>query len=96
MAKSDEGGTMGCCLFAVLLAGAPRLAFVLWWVQATFSNFIWPLVGVLLVPWTTIMYVIVYPAGINGFDWLWLGLALAIDIGTYVGNGRARQMQTAG
>jgi hypothetical protein len=93
---------MGCCLFAVMLAGAPRLAFLLWWLvqpgrmQITFPNFIWPLLGVLLVPWTTIMYVIVFPGGINGFDWLWLGLALAVDIGTYVGNGRARQMQTAG
>jgi len=93
---------MGCCLFAVLLAGAPRLAFLIWWMfqpyrmSATFPNFIWALLGVLFIPWTTIMYVIVFPNGINGFDWVWLGLALAIDIGTYVGNGRARQMQTAG
>lgn len=90
---------MGCCLFAVLLAGAPRLAFVIWWIfqpvrmQATFTNFIWPLLGVILVPWTTIMYVIVFPGGINGFDWLWLGLSLAVDISTYVGNVRARQMR---
>jgi len=93
---------MGCCLFAVLLAGAPRLGFLLWWlfqplrIQATFHSFIWPLLGLLFLPWTTIMYVIVFPGGINGFDWLWLGLALAVDVGTYVGNARARQMQTAG
>ncbi len=92
---------MGCCLFAVLLAGAPRLAFLLWWLvqpyrmQATFHTFIWPLVGVIFLPWTTIMYVIVAPGGVNGFDWLWLGLAFAIDIGTYAGNGRARRQQTA-
>jgi hypothetical protein len=91
---------MGCCLFALLLAGAPRLVFVLWWIfqpfrmQATFPNFFWPLLGVILVPWTTVMYVIVFPGGINGFDWLWLGLALAVDVSTYVGNARARQMQT--
>jgi hypothetical protein len=93
---------MGCCLFAVLLAGAPRLAFVLWWLfqplrmQTTFSSFIWPLIGVLFLPWTTIMYVIVFPGGVNGFDWLWLGLALVIDIGVYAGNARARMQQTAG
>lgn len=92
---------MGCCLFAVLLAGAPRLAFLLWWLvqplrmQTTFPNFIWTVLGVIFVPWATIMYAIVYPGGINGFDWVWLGLALAIDIGTYVGNFRARQMRTA-
>ena len=92
---------MGCCLFAVMLAGAPRLAFLLWWLfqpyrmNATFHTIIWPLVGVLFLPWTTLMYVIVYPGGINGFDWLWLALALMVDIGTYVGNGRARQMRRA-
>ena len=92
---------MGCCLFATLLAGAPRVAFLLWWVfqpvriNATFSTFIWPLLGVLFIPWTTIMYVVVFPGGITGFDWLWLGLALAVDIGTYVGGGRARMNQTA-
>ncbi len=88
---------MGCCLFAILLAGAPRLAFLLWWLvdsarfQLTFSNFIWPLAGLIFVPWTTIMYVIVYPGGINWFDWLWIALALVIDIGTYGGNWQARQ-----
>jgi hypothetical protein len=45
------------------------------------QNFIWPLLGVLFIPFTTLMYVIVYPRGIKGPDWLWLGLVLAIDIG---------------
>ena len=58
---------MGCCLFATVLAGAPRLAFLLWWlfqpvrINATFTNFLWPLLGVLFVPFTTLMYVIVFP-----------------------------------
>jgi len=88
---------MGCCLFAVMLAGAPRLAFLLWWLfqpvrmEATFDGFLWPLLGLVFVPWTTIMYVLVFPAGITGFDWVWLGLAAVVDIGTYVGNGRAYQ-----
>lgn len=93
---------MGCCLFAMVLAGAPRLTFLVWWLfqpvrfQATFVNgWVWPILGVLFVPWTTLMYVIVFPAGINGFDYLWLGLALMVDIGTYVGNGRARSMRSA-
>ncbi len=90
---------MGCCLFATILAGAPRLALVMWWIfqpvrlNATFPNFIWPLLGILFIPWTTLMYVIVYPSGINGFDWLWLGLAVAIDIGSYGGGYRARSQR---
>jgi hypothetical protein len=92
---------MGCCLFALALAGAPRLAFLVWWLfqpfrmAATFSTFIWPLLGVIFAPWTTLMYTLVYPAGINGFDWLWLALAVAIDISTYGGNWRARQQRSA-
>ena len=94
---------MGCCLFAVLLAGAPRIAFLLWWlfqpvrINATFHTIFWPLLGLLFLPWTTIMYVIVYPGGINGFDWLFLALALAVDLGTYFGNGAsARRRSSAG
>jgi hypothetical protein len=64
--------------------------------QLTFGNFLWPLLGLVFVPWTTLMYVIVYPGGINWFDWIWIGLALAVDIGTYAGNVRARQQQMAG
>lgn len=86
---------MGCCLFATLIAGAPRLAFLLWWlfqpvrIDATFETWLWPLAGLIFAPWTTIMYVIVFPAGINGFDWLWLGLAVMVDIASYAGGGES-------
>jgi hypothetical protein len=88
---------MGCCLFASVLAGAPRFAFLLWWffqparINATFSSFLWPLLGLLFLPWTTLTYVMVYPRGINGFDWVWLGLALVIDLGTYGGGAQSRR-----
>jgi hypothetical protein len=91
---------MGCCLFATVLAGAPRLAFLLWWLfqpvrfNATFTSFLWPLLGVLFIPWTTLMYVIVFPGGINGFDYIWLGLAIAIDVSTYAGGGRAQSQRS--
>lgn len=86
---------MGCCLFAIVLAGAPRFAFIMWWlfqpvrVNATFDTIFWPLLGVLFAPWTTLAWVAVFPGGISGFDWLWLAIAAAIDIGTYVGNGES-------
>ena len=90
---------MGCCLLALLLAGAPRLAFLLWWLfqplrmEATFDTFIWPLLGILFLPWTTIMYVAVFPGGVGGFDWVLVGLGLAVDLATYAGNARAKQQQ---
>lgn len=89
---------MGCCLFASILAGAPRLAFLLWWVfqplriQTTFNNqFIWPLLGVIFLPWTTLMYVIVFPGGINWFDWVLLGLAVVVDVASYGGGAYSRR-----
>ena len=82
-----------CCIFTSLLLLGPRFAALIWWLinplrfNAAFSTFIWPLLGIIFLPWTTLMYLVVFPAGIIGFDWLWLGLAVVADIGMYVGGG---------
>jgi len=87
---------MGCCAFALVLAGAPRLALLFWWFtqpgrfNATFETWLWPLVGVVFLPWTALMYVFVYPGGISLINWVFLGLALLVDIGSYGGGYRAR------
>jgi len=86
---------MGCCIFGCLIAAGPRLAFLFWWlfdprrVMTGFGNWLWPLLGVIFLPWTTLMYMVVFPGGLSVVNWVFLGLALAIDIGTYVGNGEA-------
>ncbi len=81
-----------CCLFTTLVLAGPRRAGVLWWLfqpvrwQAAFNgSWLWPLLGLLFLPWLTLMYVIVAPGGITGFDWVWLGLALVADIASYSG-----------
>ena len=83
-----------CCFFTALVLFGPRLAILIWWLisparwAAAFTgSFIWPLLGFLFVPWTTIMYVIVFPGGIIGFDWIWLGRGLLADISSYAGGG---------
>ena len=35
-------------------------------------------------------YVIVFPGGINGLDWLWLGLGVFADVAWYMGGGFRR------
>lgn len=79
-----------CCFFLTLVFFGPRLAFLIYWlirpvyIQSVFQTWIWPLLGLIFLPWTTLMWVIVYGAnGIVGFDWLWVGLALVADIATY-------------
>ena len=93
-----------CCFFLILAFLGPRIAGPLWWLirplrwESAFRNFtdgdlwwIWPILGIVFLPWTTIMYVIVAPGGVEGWDWLWLGLMLASDILWYAGGaGRKR------
>ena len=81
------------CLFLILLAFGPRTAIAIWWLveplrwSATFGSFFLPLLGFLFIPWTTLMYVLVAPNGVNGLDYLWLGLAVAADIASYSAGG---------
>lgn len=84
-----------CCIFTVLLFLGPRAGILVWWLinpvlwQGTFSSFLWPLLGFIFLPWTTLMYVLVAPlgSGIVGFDWIWLGLAVLADISMWAGGG---------
>ncbi len=82
-----------CCVIASLFALGPRAAILLWWLVepvrwgATFDTFLWPFVGFLILPWTTLMYVLVFPAGITGFDFVWLAIAVAMDVFSWAGGG---------
>lgn len=89
-----------CCLLTVLVLIGPRAAVIVWWLaqparwQAAFTSFLVPLLGFLFLPWLTLMYVLVAPGGVVGLDWLWLGLALVADIGSYGGgaHGNSRRV----
>ncbi len=92
-----------CCAFVVLVFLGPRFFGAMWWLvdparwQLTFNGWpmgnlwwIWPVLGIIFLPWTTIMYVIVAPGGVTGLDWLWLGIAVFADIAWY-GGGAGRK-----
>ncbi len=75
------------CLLAAAAAFAPRVVLVIMWivgprVNATFDNFIVPLLGLVFLPYTTIMYVLVWNpvTGVTGWDWLWIGLGVWLDL----------------
>lgn len=86
-----------CCFFSTLLFFGPRLGFFVYWlfpagrvrIFLAFNTWIWPLLGLIFLPWTTLMYVIVFP--VIGIDWLWIGLAFAADLAGYLGGFRSRQ-----
>jgi hypothetical protein len=84
------------CLFALLAGFFPRLAVLFVWLArpAFFNNafggsWLWPVLGILFLPFTTLMYTVLVTPGIGliGLDWLWLGLALALDVSGFGGTG---------
>ena len=85
-----------CCFFLALVAFGPRLDILIWWlirpvyISGAFASWIWPLLGIIFLPWTLLMYLIIYPGGIVGFDWLWLGLGVLADIASYAGSAARR------
>ena len=91
-----------CCAIAVLFALGPRAAILVWWLfdqlrwAAAFDTFIWPFLGFLLAPWTTLMYVAVFPAGITGFDYLFLGLGILFDVFSWFGGGYTNRNRVPG
>jgi hypothetical protein len=77
------------CLFAIFAGFFPRIAvFILWIARPTLfltpfnGNWIWPLLGIVFLPFTTLMYVIMWTPGIGiqGFEWFWLAMAVFLDI----------------
>ncbi len=78
------------CLLVLMAAISPRLVVVLLWLarplqwDAAFGGGpILPILGIVFLPFTTLMYVLVYTPGVGlaGSDWIWVGLALAADLG---------------
>jgi hypothetical protein len=83
---------LGCgCLFAMGAAAFPRLALLFVWIftnlvnRAFHNTFIWPLLGIIFLPFTTLFYVFAYnPAlGLTGWGWLFVIIGFVIDISAY-------------
>jgi hypothetical protein len=77
------------CLFALFAGVVPRLgALFLWlarpamWSAAFSGSWLWPLLGVIFLPLTTLFYVILWSPGVGlvGWDWFWLFLAVLLDL----------------
>ena len=86
-----------CCFFTALLVAGPRLGILVWWIinpvyiNAAFDSWFWAFLGLLFLPWTTLMYLAIYPGGIIGFDWILLGLGVFADMASYFGGYRERE-----
>ena len=76
------------CLFALLAGFFPRLALFIVWlarpalVSAAFGTWIVPLLGIIFLPFATLIYVILYTPGVGltGWEWFWVVLAALFDL----------------
>jgi hypothetical protein len=79
------------CLFLLLMMLSPRLGIIFLWaftnyVSRAFDTWIWPLLGLIFLPWTTLLYILVAaPAGgISFWGWLFVLLGLLMDVSSHV------------
>jgi hypothetical protein len=86
------------CLFAIFAGFFPRVAlFVVWattdLVDRAFGPWILPLLGIVFLPFTTLIYVLAYSPVVHlGHGrWLWVALAFVFEVFGYGGTARSRR-----
>jgi hypothetical protein len=86
------------CLFAMFAGLFPRLALFMLWIarpariDAAFDTFLWPLLGIIFLPFATLMYVLLYTPGrgLTGGDWFWIVIAALLDVGHWAASATQR------
>jgi hypothetical protein len=86
------------CLFGLLALASPRLAFALVWllsdrVSVAFSHVGVALFGLILLPWTALVYTLAYDPtrGVSDRGWAVVALAFFVDVYSYVRGASERQ-----
>ena len=59
-------------------------------ISAAFGGVLLPLAGFFLMPWTTLIYVLVSPGGLNILDIILLVIAVGADLGVWGGGAKKR------
>src|SRR6478735_8441013 len=86
------------CIFVLISVFSPRLAVVLmWiftpWVDRAFGPVIWPILGIIFLPLTTLLYVILWNTGgrgVTGWEWIFVVLAVFVDVASHGASARQR------
>ena len=86
------------CLLALLALISPRLALIAMWLLSdllsrAFESWVLPVLGFLLLPWTTLVFALMWTAGadgVSGFEWFVVVIAFLADLSSYAGSRRRR------
>ena len=88
---------MGCLIVLMSLIG-PRVALGFTWiftnlVDRAFDGILLPLLGLIFLPWTTFLYVLVYNPveGVSFLGWVFVVIGLLVDLGSYTAGARKRR-----
>ena len=81
------------CIAALLALISPRLALFFIFLfsnllSRAFDSWLLPLIGFFLLPWTTLVYAVMWDTGtrdVNGFEWFIVLLAFLADLASYAG-----------
>jgi hypothetical protein len=87
------------CIFVLIALFSPRLAVALmWiftpWVDRAFGPVIWPILGIVFLPLTTLLYVILWNTGghgVTGWEWIFVILAFFGDVVAHGASAAAKQ-----
>ena len=82
-----------------IVAGFSRFFLIMIWIARpvyfsnAFSTFIIPCLGFMILPFTTLMYLFLIQGvgALEGLDWLWIALAVVLDLATLAGAGAANR-----
>ena len=82
---------MGCLLILVAFFSA-RFALVLMWLFGNrlgdaFDSTLGPVLGFVFLPWTTLMYALLWGShhSVAGFEWFLVAFAFLIDLASWAG-----------
>ncbi|RZU52713.1 hypothetical protein EV385_4594 [Krasilnikovia cinnamomea] len=87
------------CLFALFAGIFPRLALFIIWiarpvlVNTAFDTWIFPLLGIVFLPFATLIYVVLYTPGVGltGWGWFWVVFAGLLDLSHWAASATQRR-----
>lgn len=84
-----------CCAFLLFGFLGPRAALVYLWLthyfDSAFQTMLWPLLGFVFMPFTTLAYAVaMHNGGVNGIWMLVLLVTAILDLGVHGGSARQR------
>jgi hypothetical protein len=84
------------CLLVLIGLFSPRLAIFLLAIfsndlSRAFDSWVVPLLGFFLLPWTTLIYTLLWTTShhVNGVEWVLVGAGVLLDLGV-IGGGQGR------